>query len=452
MASLSSPGIGSGLDINTIVSRLMQVEQQPLLRLQVRQQQVQAELSGFGQLKSAVSNFQSSMDGLDDATRFRAFTAKTSDDKLVGATASATAARGVYGVEVVRLAENHRLAAGTVYADSGTTVIGTAGETMTIDVGGTAFTVSHGGKTLAQIRDAINDAAGNSGVTASILKDDSGYRLTLSADATGSGSFVGATFSAADPFALSSLNVDRNGDAGFTAADLDAVLEIEGQFTVTSTTNTVTDAIEGVTLALKDEGTVTVNVERDLEAARKGIKAFVDGFNGLIAATTALRGKELATERGALNAVEAQLRAVLNASAGGDGAYTLLFQIGISTGADGRLTIDNKQLDGALAEDLDGVAGLFARAETGYAVRFSALADDWLSANGMLAGRSESYERQLAQIEQRGLDLEARLTSIQDRLFKQFNALDGLVAQLQSTGSFLTQQLAALPAANRNKS
>ncbi|MCC7413391.1 MAG: flagellar filament capping protein FliD [Gammaproteobacteria bacterium] len=441
---LSSPGIGSGLDINSIVDQLMAIERQPLVRLNTRQVEVQAQISGFGQLKSSFSSFRSAMEGLADANKFKVYSARSSDDDVLSASASATAARGSYGIEVRRIAENHRLAAATAFADTGSTVIGSSGDTMTLQVGADAFTVDYGGRTLGEIRDAINAATDNPGVTATILRDDTGNHLVLAANETGSGRLITPSYSAADPFGFATLNTDRNGDAGFTAADLDAELLVEGQFTVTSKSNTISDAIEGVTLTAAKAGTVTMSVDRDTAAVEKSVQAFVKGYNDLVSIMGKLRSDVLKAERGSLVAIESQLRNVLNQPAQlGDG-FTLLFEIGIRSTASGTLELDRDIFQRALTDDFDAVSRLFADSSQGFAVRYEDMASRFLDADGMLDARTTSLKRQADDLDARSLSMQRRLVSVEEGLLKQYTALDTLMSQLNTTSDFLTQQLSLL--------
>ena len=145
---LSTPGIGSGLDISSIIDQLMTIESQPLVQLGVEEIELQAQLSAFGTLKSTVSTFSDAMSELSDADKFKVFKVTSSDEDVLTAAADSTTAKGTFGIEVTRIAENHRLAATTVFADTDTTKIGNPGDTMTITVGATAFVVDIGGKTL----------------------------------------------------------------------------------------------------------------------------------------------------------------------------------------------------------------------------------------------------------------------------------------------------------------
>lgn len=447
---LSTPGIGSGLDINGIITQLMTIERQPLARLGVQQVEAEAQVSAFGKLKSSVSLLRSAMTELSDPAKFRYFKAATGDDEVLTGSAEAGAAKGSYSLEVVRIAENHRLAGNTFFADTDTTVVGSVGETMTITVGGTSLVVASGGQTLGAIRDAINGAAGNPGVTASILRDDSGYRLTLSADASGSTHAIAVAYSAADPFALQNLNADRDGSGGFTAADLDAVLVVENSFTVTRPDNAIDDVIDGVTLQLVGAGTTTLKVARDDARIAGSVQQFIGVYNDVVKTMAEMRGNVLKSERGALLSLEAQFRAILNAGAEGSTRFSHLSELGVTTGLDGRLSLDSTVFNGALASDPDGVAAMFTDPAGGWATRFGSLAGNLLDAGGMLDNREQSLQARIDDLKDARSNLEFRLTRREAALLKQYSALDTLVAQLNTISSYLTTQLEQFAANTRS--
>ena len=446
---LSSPGIGSGLDIAGIISQLMAIESQPLVELGVDQIGLKAKLSGFGNLKSTISQFDTAMSELADAEKFKVFKAVSSDLDVLSASADSTAAKGNYAIEVVRIAENHRLAGATIFADNDTTTIGAPGDSMTISVGGTAFVVDIGDKTLAEARDAINAASDNSGVTASILKDDDGYHLTLAADDTGQDSFITAAYSGVDPFSLQNLNLDRDASGTFTSADLDAVVVLENTFTITSISNTVSDAIEGVSLNLEAAGTITLDVSRDNQKIQNSVQQFISSYNDIVSTLGELRGSVLSEERSSLLNLEAQFRNVLNAEAGESTQFTFLFELGVSTSLDGTLSLNTSIFDTALSNDPQGVADMFANATTGLAVRFSELASSLISAGGLLDNREQSLNSQIRDVEAARTNLEFRLVQKEQALVAQFAALDVLLANLSATSSFLTTQLDQIAAINK---
>jgi flagellar hook-associated protein 2 len=449
---LSSPGIGSGLDVNGIVSQLIAIERQPLARLASQEADVQARISGFGQLKNALSDFQEAMGALAEISAFKIFTATSTDEEVLNASADSNAAKGVFSMDVARIAENHRLAADNTFADSDTTAIGVAGDTMTITVGSSAFTVEFGGKTLAEIRNLINQALDNMGVTASILNDDTGKRLILASNQTGSDSALSVSYSGTDPLSLQDLNTDRNGDSSFTPADLDAVFTLEGQFTVTRTSNSVRDVIEGVSLTLNEPGAATVTIDKDIGAMERSVQDFVDAYNGLVDTIKALGDGVLDNDSSTLLSLESELRRILNTPAQVDGSFSSLFEVGVgsdvqigaSSGSSGKLLVDADTLRQVLETDEASVALLFADAEQGFAVRLEALADRYLGSGGIISSRTNVLNQRVDTIEDRRLALERRLDLVEERLRDEFTALDTLISSLQTTSDFLSRQLASL--------
>ncbi|MBI2802763.1 MAG: flagellar filament capping protein FliD [Gammaproteobacteria bacterium] len=450
MAALSSPGIGSGLDIGGIISKLMTVEQRPLVALGTHTVELQTQLSAYGSLKGAVSTFRDAVTQLSDLSKFKVYAATSSDKTIVDATASSTAARGTYNLLVNRIAENHRMAANTTFANIDTTTIGTAGDNMTITVGTTAFKVGIGGKNLAAVRDAINQAKDNAGVTASILKDNAGYHLSLSANKTGSANALSVVYSGTDPFAFSTLNADRDASGGFTPADLDASVKLEGKFNITSSSNSLTDTIGGVTLTLKAAGTVTINVDRDTAAVSTSVSNLAKAYSDLIGTMTKMRGDVLKSDSPVLLNLETQLRAVLNNPSSAASSFANVFELGISTQKNGALAVDAKVLTSAITSDFDGVANLFADPSRGIAKHLRDLADSFLATGGPLDGRTQGLGTALKQAADKKAQLQVRLQQIQARYTKQFNAMDALVASLNRSGSLLQQQLGVISSATTN--
>ncbi|MGH8596149.1 MAG: flagellar filament capping protein FliD [Gammaproteobacteria bacterium] len=448
--NLSSPGVGSGLDVRGIIEQLMSVERQPLVRLDADKVELKAQLSAYGSLKAAVATFRDAVAKLDDLAKFKVYAASSSDKDVLEASASSAAARGIYNIQINRIAENHRMAAATTLADTGTTIVGAVGDTMTLNVGGGAFTVEIGGKTLSQIRDAINEAGDNAGVTASILKDNVGYRLSIASNDTGAAKALTVSYSGADPFALATLNADRDSSGTFTPADLDASVRLEGLYDITSASNTLSDTIEGVTLTLKQAGTVTVNVSRDTGAVEKSVQEIVKAYSDLVGTMGKMRGQVLKSDSPVLLNIESQLRSILNSRSLADSGFENVFQLGLSTQKNGTLQLDTKVLSSALANDFEGVASLFADPTYGIAVQLETLADSFLETGGALDGRTQGLNDEVRANEDRKLQLEERVRLIEIRYTQQFNSLDRVIAQLTQTGNLVTQQLALLNRSNFN--
>lgn len=444
--SISSPGVGSGLDIAGIVSQLMAIEQRPLVALQQRETGFHAQISAYGTLKGALESFKSAMSGLAEVDKFQVFKATSADETAFTASASSSANTGAFAIQVTGLAAMHRMASAS-FADTGTTTIGNAGDTVTITVDGSSFAVDIGGKTLSEIRAAINDATDNVGVTASILGESaSSFRLILSSNDTGAAKAIGLAFAnggspITDPLTMAT-----------TVAAADASILVDGSFTVTSSTNTFTDTIEGVTLTVKNTtaDNVDLTVTKDTGAINKSAQDFVNAFNSLRTAISGLRAGALKSDNTLLS-IERGIRGVLNtapAGLGGDDQY--LAQVGISIQKDGSMAFDSAKFLEALDEDFGGIAQLFANDNQGYAFRLEKLASGMLDTDGLLDARTDGLNASIRQSQHRQEDLAFRLTRIEQRYRNQFSALDTLLGQMQVTSNYLTQQISALTAIQRS--
>ena len=451
MATISAPGVGSGLDIQGLIQQLMEVEREPLRQLEKQQQDYEAQLSAYGRLKSALSSFQSAMADLSSVADFRKYTTVSSDESVLTASASSAAAVGSYDIVVNTLAERHKLSSGA-YADSDTTAVGTG--TLTIDVGGNAFsvTIDASNNTLEGIAAAVNDAADNTGVMATVINDGTSAYLVFTASETGTANALTVTVTGdgdgndTDNAGLSALTFVSGGTQNMTQiqAPVDASLTIDSTFNVTSGSNTVTGVISGVTLELEALGSATLDVQRDTEGVTESVQAFVDAYNALRNTLNDLGDDELEGDS-TLRSIAGRLRGVLNTPPTGlSTSLTALSEVGITTERDGTLSLDTATLNDALASDFNGVAQLFANDPQGYAFRFEALADELLDVEGVIKAREDGLNERIDLTEERITRMEYRLDKIEQRYLAQFTALDTLLAQLQATGNFLSQQLGAL--------
>jgi flagellar hook-associated protein 2 len=439
---ISAPGVGSGLDVNSIVNQLMEIERQPLNRLESSKKDLQVQLSAFGQLNSALSTFQSALGDLKTVDAFEVYKAVSSDEGAFTATADSSAAPGSIDIQVVRLAEVHKMGSLAI-ADTDTTALGRAGDKMTFTVNGNAFTVDGGGMTLSQLADAINDAPDNTGVSATIISENSGSnRLVLTSAETGNANAINLSATG---------RLDRDLDLADIndPAQLDSELLVDGLYTVTRSGNTIDDAISGVTLNLIAETSteVQLKVSRDTESVTASVQAFVDAFNELKTTIDSLSGEGNDLEAdNTLRSIESQIQAVFNTPpSAADGAFTYLSEIGVSFQRDGKLSLDSGALQNAIDIDFAGMAELFAGDDQGYLFRADALISNLVQADGLIDIRQDGLNSRIDRVDQRISDMEYRLGLREQRLLNQFNTLDTLMGQLQGTSAFLTQQLAALP-------
>jgi flagellar hook-associated protein 2 len=457
MAGIQASGVGSGLDINSLVSQLVSAENAsrsaPILR---REAAATTKISALGTLKGALGAFKGALTPLRNLDVFSARKATSADTERFTATASSAAAAGSYDVEVLNLASAHRLASNP-YLDGADAAIGYG--SLAITVGDDSFDVEipQDANTLEDIRDAINNASDNSGVQATLLNGTEGTRLILTSRKTGAEHAIKIVASGGDG-GLAALNYDPAGAMNLIQKDeaKDALVNISG-FPVSSSTNTISDAVEGVTInLLKAEVGVetTLNISFDTASVTTRIQTFVTEYNNMQAALAKLGSYDAASKTAGpllgdslLRSIEQDMRRGLtNPVIGLTGDYSVLASVGITTTATGALELDTAKLQKALDSDPDAVAQLFG-SENGVAARLFAQVDARLASSSDLESRNTSLKRDLDQIADDKEALALRMEQVEARYRKQFTALDSLLSQLQTTSSYLAQQLASVPKA-----
>ncbi len=464
MAGISVSGVGSGIDINSLVDQLVASERQPTVqRLDRREAGLQAELSGFSLLKSALADVQGALEDLDGDQLFQGRTVTSAAPETFTATADGGAATGSFSIEVERLASAQKLrSTGFSGADA---LVGTG--TLTIASASDGFTVDAGDGSLGAIRDAINEAADNTIVSAGIVNVDDGAggtesRLVLTAREPGSANALSVTTADddgndGDVAGLSRLAYDPQGAGTANLIELDpaedALIRIDGQ-AATRSANTVDDLIDGVTLRLEsaDPGNpATLTIGEDTGAARTAVNAFVTAFNGFTELRDSLTGFDPDTRQGGpllgdstLRILDSRLRSTLFDRVGAAGEVSSLAALGVTTGDDGRLAVDDAALTTALDDNPAAVAALFG-GDSGLVARAGGVLEGFLQNDGLLDNRIDGLNTRIEGIGDRRLDLDRRIGALESRLRAQFTAMDQLVSRLQNTGSFLTQQLANVP-------
>jgi flagellar hook-associated protein 2 len=456
MASIISSGIGSGLDVAGLVQQLVAAEAKPVeTRIGQQEARTQAKLSAFGSLKSALSEFRDKLDIMKDLQSFLARKGSSANADVFGVSVNSSAVAARYSVEVVQLAQAQKLTSGA-YANSDA-VVGTG--MLTVTLGSTSFSVDIGDEnsTLAGIRNAINGAGDNPGVAATIVNAEAGSYLILTADDTGSAQTMTVTQADGDG-GLSGLEYDpQNGLNSLTEASpaQDAIVRIDG-FEVVSAGNTVSGAIDGVTINLLQAAageTFELKVENDEAAVRKTITEFVESYNRLIDtfgkltafdATSKIGGPLLgdATVRGVREQLRREFSGVVQSV---DLPFSMLREVGIETQLDGKLKIVDADLSKVLANDFTRLGQLFANPQDGFATRLFGVVDGLLASDGILDTRTTGLNGQIERFNDQREALGERLASLETRLLRQFNALDSLIGQLSVTSNFLTEQLANLP-------
>ncbi|KVW96071.1 flagellar filament capping protein FliD [Thiobacillus denitrificans] len=391
---ISAPGIGSGLDVNGIVSQLMAAERQPLAALARQEQTYNQKLSAFGQVRSTLASFQTALQDLSSGSKFQALSATASDTKVLSASASSNATPASYQLEVLQLAQQHKLASsgyaatsdvvgsGTLTIQFGTYDSGLNTFTANADKATKTITIAPANNTLAGVRDAIN--AANAGVSATIVNDGSatGNRLVLTSTDSGANNSLKISVTdddtiSTDMSGLSALAYNPTAAVGSgknlsqVAAAQSAQLKIDG-ITVNQSTNTVKNAIDGVTLNLATTNVgvpLTLNVSRDTKTITDAVQSFVTAYNGTsgtLKNLTAFKG--VGSQNGVLlgdstaRGIQVGMRNLLNTSIDSGGSLTTLSQIGVSFKSDGTLALDSTKLNTAISTNFSDITALFAKA------------------------------------------------------------------------------------------
>ncbi|MFK7861402.1 MAG: flagellar filament capping protein FliD [Granulosicoccus sp.] len=430
--ALTAAGVGSGIDIESILRQLGEIERRPVEVLNRKREALDVELSAFGRVKSALSEFQTAAKNLGSNSDFGAFVATSSDETVFTATAVNGEAAVNHEVEVLALATNHRLASGPYASadsavESGTLTFSSAEESFDIVVDET-------NNTLSGLRDAINAMPSNSSMSASIINVDGGSRLVLTAKESGSEGMIDVVRNSALPFGDDSAGFEEITEA------TDASLIVHG-FQVTRSSNTINDVIGGVTLDLTGVGKSTVDSRRDLTSLKTAADEFVTSYNSMSTALTSisqtdLRGDQL--PRG----VEQRIRSMFFDSVDlGDGDSASALDMGFSFDRFGKLNLDSTRYEAALDQGVNRYVEAFAKPETGLSSLFSSLIDEYTQAGGVIDGREDGVDTRKSSIDTQIERLEYRLEKTNDRLRRQFTAMDLAVTNLQQTSGFLNSRL-----------
>jgi flagellar hook-associated protein 2 len=458
MAGITSAGIGSGLDIEGLISKLVAAEGQPAsLRLNSQEAVLQANLSAFGNLKSALSTFQTSVLGLKDSSVFQARKSSSSNEDLFTVSVTASAVASSYSIKVDQLAQSAKLRSVDFTSD---TEIAGAGS-LDITLGGDSFNITVGADTtLAGIRDAINQASDNPGISASLINVDSGTQLVLTSSKVGAANTISMV--ATDSDAGDGKDLTRLSTANFTPvqAAQDSIVYIDQQ-KVTRDSNILSDVINGVTITLKKADTnttETISVDLDKDSVKSKVNDFVKAYNSLTDTIKNLSSYDPSTKQGGplfgdatTRSIQNQLRQTLSNPVVGATSFATLAEIGIKTNKSGQLEVDSAKLDSVISSDFEAVSKLFSSTD-GIAKRFDTALTSYLSSTGSLSSTVDGVNTEIKGINSQRDRLNLRLASVEARYRKQFTAMDALVSKLQATSSFLTQQLSSLPGSGGSSS
>jgi len=476
IASGTSAGAagGSVINVSALVSELVSATQTPQQNLINSQQQtVTTHISALGTLKSALSTFQQSVTALATPSAFASVYATSSNTAAFSATAAAAATPGNYSVSVTQLASAQQILS-SKFTGGASADIGTG--TLQVSLGSSSFSVdvTSSGDTLTGIAAAINAASDNPGVTAAVVQGTDGAHLLLSSTQTGASNTI--TVSETDSgTGLAALTYDGSGtntNYSVQSKALDAEYSIAG-VAASNSTNTVADAIPGVTLnllgltttttgtgasATTTDTPATMTVTSNTSQIQSNVNAFVSAYNTLMQAFQSLGGYDSTSKSagplmgsGLLSGLQSQIKsAIFGIVNSGSSTYNSLASVGITSNSDGTISANTATLASALSSNFTAVSNLFSGTH-GVASGLNTQITADLSSSGAIAQNSTSLQKQSTALDDKTTALTAQMTALTASLTQQYSALNNLLSSLQTTSAYLTQAFAALPS-NQSKS
>lgn len=459
MASISSLGVGSGLDLSTILDSLTAAQKATLTPISNQQSSYTAKLSAYGTLKSALTTFQTANTALSKADLFSS-TTTTSSTTAFSATTAGNAITGKYTISVTQLAQAQTLTTSTTKGDT-KTAIASGDSKLTIKQGDKdpiTIDISAANSSLSGIRDAINNA--KAGVSASIINVGNGeYRLSVTSNTTGSDNAMTLSVSGDD-----ALQQFMGYDAASSKNGMDvSVIAQNAKLTVNNvaienSSNTISDALENITLNLNDvtTGNQTLTITQDTSKAQTAISDWVTAYNTLLDTFSSLT-KYTAVDAGSdaqsttngallgdstLRTIQTQLKSMLSNTVSSS-AYKTLAQIGITTDpSNGKLELDADKLTAALKKDSTGVGALIVGdgKKTGITTTIGTNLTSWLSSTGIIKAATDGVSKTLNKLTKDYNAASDRIDAQVARYKEQFTQLDVLMTSLNSTSSYLTQQ------------
>ena len=453
--TISSSGIGSGLNVSQIVTALMDAEKGPLNSINKSISTDNAQISAYGSISSQISSFQSSIAGLITSSTIKATTASSSSASVLSVSNDGTALAGEYKITNVTLA-SPQVITSNIDTSAYTSINSSIGSTGSISILGNTITPAT--YTVAGIVEAINNA-NISGVSATMTNlgtsaaPDYQIRIVNTSDtaaeitASGGNIFTGLTFASAAAVAGS---VTINGN------------------TVTRSTNTITDLVPGLTINLVGTGNSTITVAQDNSALSSKISAFVTAFNTLDKSLKDISSYDATAKKGAIlygdstiNSLRREIRSIITSTLGVDAttSYNRLSQVGVSFKSDGTLSLDSTALNTAISANFNKVAKLFSGTGVstdslglhGFAYQLNTVLTSATGIDGSITNRKSSLQSDVRRLQARAEQEQLRLADLQQMYQKQYTALDKTVASLNSMASYLTNQFDAMSNTQKNQ-
>jgi flagellar hook-associated protein 2 len=462
---IRSAGIGSGLDVNAIITQIMNAASFPLSKMQGQQKDLTSGISSFGQIKNAFNDLSNSIKNLQAGAQQNYYLANVSDPTVLSATTNnSEVSLGLHTVSVTQLASASKIASNE-FADT-TTSIGATG-TLNVNVGSNSFQIiiDNTNNSLQGIENAINNNINNTGVRASIMQVGSSSSpkslLVLTSNETGLTNTV--SLSDASGNVASTLNLVNTINPA-----KDAIFNVDG-YDISRSSNVVTDVIQGVSLNLNKttSSPITLQISSDTATvtskAQAAISDFVSKYNNVIGFLD--NGDASNTQSDStFHLLKVQLQNAILAPATSSSNLSRLADLGISiapaarlqtlTGiqyvSTGSLTIDANKLTGVINTNLSDIYKVLNNSTDGFLTRIQNAATQITQLGGTIDSHTQSLDKQNTALENRILAEQGRLKSMQSNLQNQYAALDALISQMKSTQDYLTQQLDSTNSNSKN--
>ncbi|CAB0151060.1 Flagellar hook-associated protein 2 [Pseudidiomarina piscicola] len=447
MASIASLGVGSGLDLNGLLNQLESAERQRLQPLAVQKASFQSQISAYGKLEGTLSQFQNSLAQLGKAETFAAVKSNVFGDAF-SAAANSEAVPGRYSIAVEALAKSYSSA--TIGLDDKARELGAGDIDITLANGDThTISIAADASSLDQVRDGINAAQND--VVASVINDGdatSPYRLVIHSAKTGEQASV-------SNLSFNGFGGELTSDSATVQAGTNARFTVNG-LTVESASNQVEEAIQGVTLNLSKAGeTSELAITRDSNAIEKSVKDFIKSYNSLNSTVRDLGSYNAETQSGgrllgdsSLRMVQSELRSIFSETVVESSSFTFLSELGIARELDGSLTVDDEKLATVTNEQLGDLTTFFTgqNEQPGFSSQAKTVIDRLLDENGVISTSTEGMKSAITRIDERIAREEISIGQTVERYRTQFAQLDSMIANMNSTSSYLTQQFDSLNA------
>lgn len=462
--SVSALGVGSGLDLEGLVTTLVSAQKDAKNSIFTkRASELNVELSSVGAVKSAMEAFKTSVAKLNDANLFSQRSASISQPStgdVYSVTADSSASNGSYAIEVKQLAQGSRSESTASLFASADDVVSATGGDLTFTAGTESFTINvAAGATLSELREQINDASENFGVSANLVDTGTGdVRLVLNSSVTGDGNSLQITNNDASLDNVSSVATGA-GAAGITINGTDneaknGIIEIDS-IEIQSENNTFTNAVSGLTInALKTSATgetTRADIAVNKDSVKSSLETFIADYNTLMSVfdkQTAVGGPLNGSSL--IRGIESTLSNSLMKTFSTAGDFSTIFDIGVEVDNLGKLSLDSAKFESALSSGFDDIATLFT-GDNGLAKLFEENLTPYTGNSGLIKGLQDSINASIKSNTESKEAFEYRMDQYDKTLRAQFTALDSALAKMNSQGSYVLSALSSLPTSN-NKS